>query len=123
MANQVSLSVDELAAEVETLNAAFLSKDKLLKCAACDRKEYKDKLEVALKELEFAKSAVIVSDEAECDACAIHLSILATLQTKYASLLDELEEVKARPILLGACKSCSGLQSELAEKVAKIFFA
>ena len=28
--------------------------------------------------------------------------------------------MKARPILLGACKSCSGLQSELAEKVARI---
>ena len=28
--------------------------------------------------------------------------------------------MNARPILLGACKSCLGSQSELAEKVAKI---
>ena len=89
-ASQVSLSVDELAAEVETLNAALLSQDKLLKRAAHDRKEYKDKLEVALKELEFAKSVVVVSKEAECDACATHMSNFATLQSKYASPLDEL---------------------------------
>jgi hypothetical protein len=118
--SQVSLSDDELATEINTLNAALLSQDKLLKRTAHDRKEYKDKLEVALKELEFAMSAMVVSDEAECDSCAIHISNFATLQTKNASLLDELEEVKARPILLGACKSCLGLQSELAEKVAKI---
>ena len=28
--------------------------------------------------------------------------------------------MNARPILLGACKSCLGLQSELVEKVARI---
>jgi hypothetical protein len=72
-------------------------------------KEYKEKLEDAIKELEFAKFSMIVSDESKCDACAVHMSNLATLQTKYASLLDELEEVKARPVLLGACKSNSGL--------------
>ena len=38
------------------------------------------------------------------------MSNFSGLQTKYATLLDE----------LGACKSCSGLQSELAEKNAKI---
>ena len=81
----------------------------MIKHVADDRKEYKDKLEVALKELEFAKSVVVVSKEAECDACATHMSNFATLQSKYASLLDELEEVKARPVLLGACKSCLGL--------------
>jgi hypothetical protein len=35
-------------------------------------------------------------------------------------LLDENDELKARSSELGACKSCSGLQSELAEKNAKI---
>ena len=92
----------------------------MLKHAALDRKEYKGKLKIALKELEFDKSSVVVSDEFACDACAFYMSNLATLQTKYATLLDKLEEVKARPILLGACKSYLGLQSELAEKNAKI---
>ena len=62
-----------------------------------------------------------MSDEVECDECAIHMSSLASLQSKYASLLDENDELKSRSSLLGACKSCSGLQSELAEKVARIF--
>ena len=61
-----------------------------------------------------------MTDEAECDECALHMSNLVSLQSKYAVLLDELEEVKARPVLLGACKSCAGSQAELAEKNAKI---
>ena len=35
-------------------------------------------------------------------------------------MLDENDELKSRSSLLGACKSCSGLQSKLAEKVARI---
>ena len=63
----------------DTFNAALLSQEKLLKHAAHDRKEYKDKLEVALKELKVAKSAIVVSDEAECDSCVVHMSNFATL--------------------------------------------
>jgi hypothetical protein len=44
-----------------------------------------------------------VSDEVECDA-----------------LLDKNDELKFRSGLLGVCKSCSGLQFELAEKNVKI---
>ena len=74
-----------------------------------------------LKELETVKKCVVVvSGEVECDECAIHMSSLASLQSKYASLLDENDELKSRSSLLGACKSCSGLQSELAEKLAQI---
>ena len=91
----------------------------LLKRAARERKEFKDQLEVALKELELAKSGVVVSEE-ECDECAIHMSNLSDLQSKYAVLLDECDELKSRSGLLGACQSCSGLQSELAEKVVKL---
>jgi hypothetical protein len=42
------------------------------------------------------------------------------LQSKYAALLDQNDELNARSSLLGMCKSCSGLQSELTEKNAKI---
>ena len=93
----------------------------MLKHAALDRKEYKGKLKIVFNELEFDKSSVVVCDEFACDACAFYMSNLATLQTKYATLLDKLEEVKARPILLGVCKSWSGLQSEMAEKNTKIY--
>jgi hypothetical protein len=119
--SQVSLFTDELAVEVETLIAALINQDKLLKRAARERNNFKAKLETALRELEFAKAIVVVSDEIECDAYAIHITNLSNLQTKYASLLDENDELKSRPVLLGACKSYWGLQSELAKKNAKIF--
>lgn len=73
-----------------------------------------------MKELELVKSSVVVTDELDCDECAVHMGNLATLQSKYARSLEELAKVKARPVLLGACKSCSCLQTELAEKNAKI---
>ena len=78
---------------------------------------------MALKELEVAKEcAVVVSDEVECDECAVHMSNFSELQSKYATLLDEYGELKDRSVFLGACKSCSSLQSELVEKNAKISF-
>src|SRR5579859_81565 len=48
------------------------------------------------------------------------MSNFASLQTRYATLMDEIEEMRARPLVLGACKSCPGLRSELAEKDAKL---
>ena len=118
---EVTPSVDNLVAELETMNDTLFIQDKLLKRAARERKEYKDKLEIALKDLEEAKKlAMVVSNEVECDECAIHMSSLASLQSKYASLLDENDELKSRSSLLGACKSYSGLQSKLAKKVARI---
>ena len=61
-----------------------------------------------------------MSDEVECDECAVHMSNLIDLQSKYVALFDENDELKSRSGLLGACKSYSGLQSELVEKVARI---
>jgi hypothetical protein len=73
------------------------------------------------KELEEAKKLVVhVSDEVECNECAVHMTNFFELQSKYDVLLDENDELKARSSLLGACKSCLGLQSKLAEKNAKI---
>jgi hypothetical protein len=100
---------------------ALISQDKLLKHAARERNEFKDKLEVVEKELEEAKKLIVhVSDEVECDECVVHITNFFELQSKYSILLDENDELKARSSLLGTCKSCSGLQSELAEKNAKI---
>jgi len=100
----------------------LMSQDKLLKRAARERKEFKDKLEVVEKEHEEAKKLVVhVSDEAECDECAVHMTNFSELQSKYAVLLDENDELKARSSLFGACKSCLSLQSELVEKNAKIY--
>jgi len=75
------------------MNNTLFSQDKLLKRAAHERKEFKDKLEIMLKELEEAKKlAVVVSDEVECDECAVLMPKLTDLQSKYVVLLDENDE-------------------------------
>jgi NACalpha-BTF3-like transcription factor len=82
----------------------LVSQDKLLKHAARERKEFKDKLEITLKELEEAKKvAIVVSDEVECDECAVYMSNLTDLQSKYVAFLDENDELKSRSSVLGAC--------------------
>jgi hypothetical protein len=118
---EVAPFVDNLVAELDIMTDTLMSQDKLLKCAARERKEFKDKLGIMLKELEEAKKlVVVVLDEVECDECAVHMSNLTDLQSKYVALLDENDELKSRSGLLGACKFCSGLQSELIEKNTKI---
>ena len=47
-------------------------------------------------------------------------SDLASLQSKFATIVCELEELRSRPVLLGACKLCPTLSSELDEKNALI---
>ena len=42
------------------------------------------------------------------------------MQSKFATVVCELEELRARPALLGACKLCPTLRSELEEKNALI---
>ena len=70
----------------------------------------------AKHELELVKYAPIVSDMLECDECPIFKSDLASLQSKFATVMCELEEMKSRPVLLGICKLCPTLRSELDEK-------
>jgi hypothetical protein len=119
--SEVTPSINALVAKLETMNNTLFSQDKLLKRTSRERKEFKNKLEIELKELEEAKKlVVVVSDKVECDECVIHMSNLNDLQSKYVALLDKNDELKSRSGLLGACKSCSGLQSELTKKVARI---
>jgi hypothetical protein len=118
----VTTSVDNLVIELDIITDALMSQDKLLKRATRERKEFKDKIEIMLKELEEGKKlAIVVSDEVECNECVVHMSNLTGLQSKYVALLDENNLLKSRSGLLGACKSSSGLQSKLAEKNTKIF--
>jgi hypothetical protein len=82
--------------------------------------EFRSKYESTLRELESARALVEVSDETECDECALHMSNITTLQTKYSTLLDERDELRSRSILLVACTVCPDLQFELAERDARI---
>ena len=68
--SQVSQTPNELSAEVKKLTAALLSQDKLLRRAARERKEFRQKWEDTVKELESVKSTVVVTDE-ECEMCSI----------------------------------------------------
>jgi hypothetical protein len=108
------------SAEIEELNAALASPDNLLRQDARERREFRSKYESTLRELESARASVMVSDKTECDECALHLSNITTLQTKYDTLLDERDELISRSILLGACTICLVLQTELAERDARI---
>src|SRR6185437_6992418 len=74
----------------------------------------------AKHEFELVKDAPIVSDVLECVECPIFKSDLASLQSKFATVVCELEELRSRPALLGACKLCPTLRSELEEKNALI---
>ena len=56
---EVKASKGNLVAELDTMNDILMSQDKLVKRAAHERKEYKDKLKIALKELEAAKKCVV----------------------------------------------------------------
>jgi hypothetical protein len=101
---------------VDELIVALPSQDKLLRLVARERKVYKSKYESMHMELESAKAFVMVFDEIECDECALHMSNMTTLHTKYATLLDECDELQSRSSLLGASKTCLGLQTDLVEK-------
>jgi hypothetical protein len=74
---------------VEELTVALASQDKILRLAARERKEFKFKYDIMLRELESDRASVVVSDETKCDECALHILNITTLQTKYATLLDD----------------------------------
>jgi hypothetical protein len=94
---EVKPTVDALIVELDIMIDTLMSQDKLPKRAAHEKKEFKDKLEVVEKELEEAKKLVVhVSDEVECEECVVHMTNFSELQSKYAILLDENDELKAR---------------------------
>jgi hypothetical protein len=66
------------------------------------------------------KSALVVTNEPECTDCSTFLGELTVLKEKYASQVEELDvlrveidEMKSRSSLLGACTSCPVLNEKL----------
>jgi hypothetical protein len=118
--SEVLPSTDDLATKIEEPNATLASQDKLLRQAARERREFRSKYKSTLREIEYARASVMLSDETECDECALHMLNITTLQTKYSTLLDERDELRSRSILLGVYTVCPSLQSELAEREARI---
>jgi hypothetical protein len=74
----------------------------------------------ARAQIDSLKSAPIVTNEPECTNCSTLLGELTVLKEKYASKVEELDvlrveldEMKPRPSLLGACTSCPVLHEKL----------
>jgi hypothetical protein len=112
--SEVLSYADDLITEIEELNAALASQD------ACERRKFRSMYGSTLRELESARASVMVSDETECDVCALHMSNITNFQTKYATLLDEHDKLRSRSSLLSACTICPGLQTELAKRDVRI---
>ena len=81
----------------------------------------------ARAEIDVLKAAPVVSDEVECSDCDATLAELVELNEKYMTRVEELDvvsaeldELRSRPALLGACTSCSTLHAKLVEARASI---
>jgi hypothetical protein len=123
-----------LIAENARLNDLLDNHDDVLRKTNMEKREYRSFLGEAKEkvvELEFLlddaraqidslKSAPIVTNEPECTDCSTFLGELTVLKERYASKVEELDmlrveldEMKSRPSLLGACTSCLVLHEKL----------
>ena len=130
---EVSHDTEFLLKENAELNALLDNRDDVLRKTNKEKREYRSLLgeskervvelesllASARHEIDLLKAAPIVSDEKECDECMIHLTELCGLKTKYGARLEELDvaraeidELKSRPALLGACTSCPILHAK-----------
>jgi hypothetical protein len=123
-----------LIAENARLNDLLDSRDDALRKTNKEKREYRSlrgeakekviELESLLvdarAQIGSLKSAPIVTSEPECTDCSTFLGELTVLKEKYASKVEELDvlrveldEMKSRPSLLGACTSCPVLHEKL----------
>src|SRR6185503_12665796 len=109
--------------QVETLHGALEYQEQLISLAKRERKKMKAELARRLSELEKARAIPVVSGEDEWSTCVCGMNDLAELQEKYANKVDELErvsgeleEMKNRHTLLGACTTCPALRVELSQR-------
>jgi hypothetical protein len=79
----------------------------------------------ARAQIDSLKSTPVVTNELECTDCSTFLGELTVLMEKYASKVEELDvlrveldEMKSRPSLLGACTSCHVLHEKLDASLA-----
>jgi hypothetical protein len=123
-----------LIAENARLNDLLENHDDVLRKTNKKKKEYRSLLGEAKEkvvelesllvdaraQIDSLKSAPVVTNEPECTNCSVFLDDLTVLKEKYTSKVEELvvlrvelDEIKSRPSLLGACTSCPVLHEKL----------
>jgi hypothetical protein len=82
--------------------------------------ELESLLDDARDQIDSFKSAPVMINEPKCTYCSTFLGELTVLKEKYASKVEELDvlrveldDMKSRPSLLGACTSCPVLHEKL----------
>jgi hypothetical protein len=131
---EVNNSPSFLIAENARLNDLLDNRDDALRKTNKEKREYRSLLGEAKEkvvelesllvdaraQIDFLKSAPVVINEPECTDCSTFLGELTVLKEKYASKVEELDvlrvdldEMKSRSSLLGACTSCPILHEKL----------
>jgi DNA repair exonuclease SbcCD ATPase subunit len=130
-----------LIAENASFNELLDNCDDVLSKTNKEKREYRSLLEEAKEkvielesmlidtrsQIESMKSSPVVTDEPKCNECSVFLGDLTVLREKYASKIEELDvarveldELRSRFALLGACTSCPILHAKLDESRACI---
>jgi hypothetical protein len=131
---EVNNSPSFLIAKNARLNDLLDNRDDVLKKTNKEKREYRSLLGEAKEKvieqesllddarapIDSLKSTPVVTNEPECTDCSTFLGELTMLKEKYASKVEELdvlrvelEEMRSRPSLLGACTSCPVLHNKL----------
>jgi hypothetical protein len=131
---EVNNSPSFLIAENARLNGFLDNRDDVLRKTDKEKREYRSLLGEAKEkvvelesllvdaraQIDSLKSTPVVTNEPECTDCSTFLGELTVLKEKYTSKVEELDvhrveldEMKSRPSLLGACTSCPVLHEKL----------
>jgi DNA repair exonuclease SbcCD ATPase subunit len=134
--DEVNRDPDSLLAEITRLNGLINNRDSVLRDAKKMRKDLMAQLENASEKVGELESKLLelklendslkltptISDNVDCPECDAWLNVIKLLNEKNASTLAKLDalrteydEHKARPTLLGACKSCSTMHDKLVD--------
>jgi hypothetical protein len=132
--DEVNRDPDSLLAEITRLNGLIDNRDSVLRDVKKMRKELRAQLENTCEKIGELESKLLelklendslkltptISDDVECSECNAWLNEIKLLNEKKASTLAKLDalrteydKLKARPTLLGACKSCPTMHAKL----------